>query len=395
MVIHYTEIKSPITPINEGHVREFLSGIEKAGDFSFEKIGTEAFAGSDFCLIFVLTGGTEGIFLKNLDAFTTKPCYLLTSGESNSLAASMEILSYLKSHGFKGEILHGDANHIAERIIDLNRKDRTLAKLQGAKVGTIGGSSDWLIDSDPNEAAYREKLGVEVVHISMSEFLEEIRKGGYEENQWTEKLLSLGYDRAEMKKALDVYGAAKRLSVKYGLAAVTVRCFDLLTTVHTTGCLALAILNAEGIYAGCEGDMPSLISMMILGEISQKPVFMCNPNRIDTENKEMIFAHCTLPVNMPYSMSLTTHYESGIGVAIAGSIPEQEFTIFKISNDLSRHFASEGRIIENRRDPNLCRTQIKVGLDNYEYFLTDPIANHHVVCVGKYKGALEDLCRGL
>ena len=394
MVIRYTEIKSAITPINEDHVREFLSGIEKAGNFTFEKIGTDAYAEIDFCLIFVLTGGTEGLFLKDLDIFATKPCYLLTSGESNSLAASMEILSYLKSHGHKGEILHGDANHIAERITNLFRKDRTLAKLQGAKAGTIGGSSDWLIDSDPDEAAYREKLGVGIVHIPMSEFLDEIRKGGYVENQWTEKLLSLGYDRAEMQKALDVYGAAKRLVVKYGLSAVTVRCFDLLTTVHTTGCLALAILNAEGIYAGCEGDMPSLISMMILGEISQKPIFMCNLNRIDTANREMIFAHCTLPVNMPYTMSLTTHYESGIGVAIAGSITEEDFTIFKISNDLSRHFTAEGRIIENRRDPNLCRTQIKVGLDHYEYFLTDPIANHHVVCVGKYKAALEDFCHG-
>ena len=395
MVINYTEIKSAITPINEGHVREFLSGIEKAGCISLEKIGTEAYPDADFCLIFVLTGGTEGIFLQHLDLFKTKPCYLLTSGESNSLAASMEILSYLKSHGYKGEILHGDANHIAARITDLFRKDRTLKKLCGAKVGSIGGSSNWLIDSDPDEAAYREKLGVGIVHIPMSEFLDEIRNGGYEANQWTEKLLSLGYDRTEMQKALDVYGATKRLVMKYGLAAVTVRCFDLLTTVHTTGCLALAILNAEGIYAGCEGDMPSLITMMILGEISQKPVFMCNLNHIDTANKEMIFAHCTLPVNMPYTMSLTTHYESGIGVAIAGSIPEEEFTIFKISNDLSRHFASEGKIIENRRNPNLCRTQIKVSLENYGYFLTDPIANHHVVCVGKYKNALEDFCKGL
>ena len=183
MVINYTEIKSAITPINEDHVQEFLSGIEKAGGFSFQKIGMEAYPDADFCLIFVLTGGTEGIFLKNLDLFKTKPCYLLTSGESNSLAASMEILSYLKSHGYKGEILHGDANHIAERIMNLFRKDRTMKKLCGAKVGSIGGSSDWLIDSDPDEAAYREKLGIEIVHISMSEFLEEIRKGGYEENQ--------------------------------------------------------------------------------------------------------------------------------------------------------------------------------------------------------------------
>ena len=35
---------------------------------------------------------------------------------------------------------------------------------------------------------------------------------------------------------------------------MTVRCFDLLGRIGTTGCLALAILNAEGIPAACEGD---------------------------------------------------------------------------------------------------------------------------------------------
>ena len=71
----------------------------------------------------------------------------------------MEILSYLKSHGYKGEILHGDADHVAERVLNLFRKDRTLVKLHGAKVGTIGGSSDWLIDSDPDEAWDRRMNG--------------------------------------------------------------------------------------------------------------------------------------------------------------------------------------------------------------------------------------------
>ena len=395
MQIHYLEIKSPITPINQEHTQEFLNGIEKAGDFELIRSASDAYEDLDFCLIFIMTGGTEGLFLKDLDKYTGKPCYLLTSGESNSLAASMEILSYLKSHGYKGEILHGDSRHIAGRIIDLYRTEKALKKLNGCKVGWLGGSSDWLIDSDPDKGSLKTKLGLEIVEISMDELLSEIQKGSYEPNEWTEKLLSLGYDQKEMEKALDVYGAVKRLVVKYHLSAVTVRCFDLLSTVYTTGCLALAILNAEGIYAGCEGDMPSLISMMILGEISQKPVFMCNLNRIDTQAKEMIFAHCTLPVNMPYTMSLTTHYESGIGVAIAGSISEEEFTIFKISNDLSRYFAAEGKIIENRRDPNLCRTQIKVSLDNYDYFLKDPIANHHLVCVGNYKSAIDNFCNSL
>lgn len=395
MNIQYIEIKSPITPINTAHTQKFLSDIGTNGGFELTRIDMNEYAETDFCLIYIMTGGTEGIFLQNLDILTDKPCYLLTSGESNSLAASMEILSYLKSHGYRGEILHGSSSHIAARINNLYRTERTLAKLNGAKIGWIGGSSDWLIDSEPDSEAYKNYLGLEIVKISMDELLNEIKKGGYPRNEWTDKLESLNYDSKEMEKALNVYGAAKRIVEKYGLSAVTVRCFDLLTTVHTTGCLALSILNAEGIYAGCEGDMPSLISMIILGEISQKPVFMCNLNRIDTENNELIFAHCTLPANMPYQMSLTTHYESGIGVAIAGSIPEEDFTIFKISNDLSQCFAAEGKILENRREPDLCRTQIKVSMDNYNYFLTDPIANHHVICVGKFKSDLETFYRSI
>ena len=395
MIVNYTEIKSPITPINNEHVTNFLSDIEKAGNFSLQNCSLQEYRNSDFSLIFIMTGGTEGIFLKNFDILSSKPCYLLTSGESNSLAASMEILSYLRNRGYRGEILHGSAQRIADRINSLYRIDKLFKKLNQAKVGTIGGSSDWLIDSEPDEDAYKNILGIETVHISMQELLDEIHTGGYQPNQWTEKLMSLGYNKSEMEKSLNVYGAVKRLVDKYSLSAVTVRCFDLLSTVHTTGCLALAILNSEGIYAGCEGDMPSLISMFILGEISQKPVFMCNLNHIDTEKNELIFAHCTLPANMPYEMSLTTHYESGIGVAIAGSIPEEDFTIFKISNNLSNCFASEGKIIENRRDPNLCRTQIKVNLPHYEYFLTDPIANHHVICLGKYQKELEDFYRNM
>ena len=395
MKINYAVLKSSITPVNQEHIQKFLSDIENEGNFSLEKLDVAYYERSEFCLIYVMTGGTEGLFLENFESFSSKSCYLLTSGESNSLAASMEILSYLKNRGYQGEILHGSPKRIADRINALYRADRAIQKIRGARVGTIGGSSDWLIDSEPDEEAYQNMLGIEMIHISMDELVAEIHKGGYESNQWTEKLLALGYDRTEMEKALDVYGAVKRIVEKYDLSAVTVRCFDLLTSVHTTGCLALSILNAEGIYAGCEGDMPSLISMMILGEIAQQPVFMCNLNRIDTEKSELIFAHCTLPANMPYEMSLTTHYESGIGVAIAGSIPEEDFTIFKISSDFTQCFASEGKIIENRREPNLCRTQIKVSLSHYDYFLTNPIANHHVICLGKHQKALEDFYRAL
>jgi len=302
----------------------------------------------------------------------------------------MEILSYLQDHGKKGAILHGDGKTVARKLKALAQANEALKKLRGAKFGVLGEPSDWLIASKANEPVLKEKLGIRLVHIPLSELEEEYEKHSYVPNKWTEYLLAKGYDKEQMEKAFYVYGGMKRIVDKYGLHGITVRCFDLLTSVFTTGCLGLAILNADGVYGGCEGDIPSLISMAILGDLTGKPVFLCNPSRIDTVNKEMVFAHCTMPINMPYEFDLTTHYESGIGVAIAGSLKEGDMTIFKASGDLSRHFVKKGEILENLREPSLCRSQIKVKMDDYSYFTNQPIHNHHLVVLGDEVDAVEE-----
>ncbi len=59
-------------------------------------------------VVFVMTGGTEGIFLEKVQAGEidiTKPIYLVASGQSNSLAASMEILAYINQHQGMGRIV--------------------------------------------------------------------------------------------------------------------------------------------------------------------------------------------------------------------------------------------------------------------------------------------------
>lgn len=392
MSIPVYEIRSTLSQVRREIIDRFLSEVSAAVGEPLESVTAAELARRPFGLVFVASGGSESQFLAEYFPAMDKarPCYILTSGDSNSLAASMEILSRLHEEGCQGEILHGSLQKIAARIHALSRACGALSALRGIRLGAVGAPSDWLIASTYQPDTLAAKLGAEVISIPMEELLAEIAQGGYPENEWTAKLLSMGYDRAEMEKSLAVYGALRRLAERYRLGGMTVRCFDLLDSVKTTGCLGLAILNAEGIYAGCEGDLPSLLSMAILGAVSGEPVFMCNPSRIDTDAGNMILAHCTLPVNMPYRMSLTTHFESGIGVAIAGSIPEGPCTIFKTSGDLSRYFVKAGRIVENLREPTLCRSQIRLELDDFSYFLTDPINNHHTVCVGDYAAAVEE-----
>ena len=341
---------------------------------------TYEFRGNDYAdygshtlsLIYVRTGGTEGIFLRLLPQLLEKsqrPFYLLTSGKSNSLAASMEILSYLQQHDLRGEIIHGSAEYIARKIRVLEKVGEARQWLDGARLGIIGKPSDWLISSQADYEVVRQRLGIELVDIPMQELLDSVVDG-------------------------DIYGALKTLIGRHRLQGFTLRCFDLLTALRDTGCMALAKLNAEGYVAGCEGDVPAMLSMMMVRSLLGVSGFQANPARIDPEKGEMLFAHCTIPLDMVERYELDTHFESGIGTGIRGYMKEGPVTIFKLSGDLTRHFIAEGQLVRNESKPDLCRTQQVISLSDKrqaDYFLTQPIGNHHIIMPGHQRALLESL----
>ena len=359
---------------------EFLRSIFPDGGYDFKGADFSDFGTAELNMIYVRTGGAEGIFKgllpKLLDAgvsFFT----LLTSGTSNSLAASLEILSFLKQKGLKGEVLHGSPEYIRGRIAHLEKIARARTLLSGCTIGIIGRPSDWLISSIYDEGAILQKLGVSVKDIPMEELLAEIGTD-----------LPFAGPVPEVREALPgairIYNALKVLIETYGLGALTLRCFDLLGTVHNTGCYALAKLNSEGIPSSCEGDVPALLSMMVAQALTGCTGFQANPARIDVQTGEMLFAHCTIPFSMVDEFNYDTHFESGIGVGIHGHFPEGPVTVFKLSGTLDRAFIAEGELFRNQYEQNLCRTQVWLRLSpaDARYFLTDPIGNHHIIIPG-------------
>lgn len=224
------------------------------------------------------------------------------------------------------------------------------------------------------------KIGTKLIDIPIEEFINEINKNEFIEDKYTQKFQALEFNEAEKIAALNVYGALKRLVDKYNLNGLTVRCFDLLNTVHTTSCVALALLNAQGIHSSCEGDVPSLLSMAIIKELTGKPAFQANPSVIDPQRNTVVFAHCTLPLDMSEDIKLDTHYESGIGVALKSEIATGNATIFKASGLLDRYFVSNADILRNLDNKELCRTQIEIKPQrSIDYFFKKSIGNHHII----------------
>lgn len=368
---------------------EFLAKLSDACGFTVRTAPMDEVAAQELPVFFIASGGAEPGFKANY-ARVKAPYILLTTPAYNSLAASMEIMGFLEEHGQRGEILHGSFERIAARLKALVCAARAVKKVNGMRLGAFGKPSG-LIASEADPDALRKACGMEMLDFDLNELVEEYHKGGYEENEYTRQLLGAGYKPDEVKKALNVYGAAKRLVKKYNLQGITVRCFDLLTLIGTTGCLALALLNAEGIPAACEGDKKGLISMAVLAAVTGGVSFMANPSCMDPDTGEIIFAHCTLPITMPDRYTLTTHFESGIGVAVSGDLAPCDMTIFKCNDTMTRWYAGKARLLETMHRSDLCRTQMRLALaDGTSYFEHEPISNHHMICRGDWTDALNE-----
>ncbi len=374
---------------NEGYINNTLQGFladieEKLGE-KFENINLEDFNRKDyFPLIFIKSGGVEGKF-KQIFKQVKGPYLLLSSGLHNSFAASLEIASFLKQKGEKVEIIHGDSDYIARRIKELSKIFEVKSRLASTKLGVIGKPSDWLIASDVDYKKVKDTLGISLIDIEMDELVKEIEQKHCFAHPKLNDIKNKGFDSKSIDGALKIYNGFKAIVNKYKFDGITVRCFDLLEIYKNTGCLGLSLLNDEGIVAGCEGDIPALISMVILHYLTDEPVFMANPSSIDIDKNEIILAHCTLPLNMPDEFYLKTHFESGLGVGIKGNIKEGKATIFKLSRDGKEYFVSGGEIIENLNSENLCRTQIRFRMnEGVKYFLQNSLGNHHLICKGDY-----------
>ncbi len=350
---------------------------EKGVVFSFVESPKDLYDDCDLSLVLVQSGGSENLFLKAFGDLK-EPYYLLTYGANNSLAASLEILSFLVRHGLKGEVLHGSEDYLLSRFEELaGKKGKKEAKY---RLGVLGHPSDWLIASDVDYDKARELFDVELVDLPISEVADLYEK---EPEQLDESLNVSSFDRRELVKAYRLYKALEKIVSIHRLDGFTIRCFDLLGSLKTTACLALALFNSRNDCLGtCEGDIPSMLSMFVSKYVLKTESFQCNPSRIDVERNKIVLAHCTLPLSMCESYVFDTHFESGIGVGIHGEIKEGDVTLFRIDSALAEFFVEEGTLEKDLYEKHLCRTQIVLSLPRLDTILTHPLGNHEIVIKG-------------
>ena len=366
-----------IDEINNFLVQEDLLIVENAKDALFN-------------IILIGSGGTENLFLKQLKE-DDEPIVILSTSRNNSLPACLEIKTYLENHNKLCFLLAGDENHIVNMIKHIASIISAYKSVKDNRLGLIGGASSWLIASPVEPKVIYTNFKQNIIKIKMSELEELIEQ---EEKEMLDlkhinhsnELIAKADNQEDLEMALVIYNALKKLVKKYNLNGLTIRCFDIIKKYKNTACLALALLNEEGITAGCEGYIHSLVTMHIVNSLTNRSSFMANPSKFNYEDQSVMLAHCTVPLNMVTSFKLMTHFESGLGIGIKGELPEGRVTLCKIAPDytLENTLCIPATIKENLNLANYCRTQILVALneDGLLELLKASFGNHIIVAYG-------------
>jgi len=372
--------------------REFLALLSE--EFTLLETHPRDQAEADLQVVFIASGGSEEKFRRIYPALA-KPVILLADGKHNSLPAALEISSWVRQQGEAAEIVHGDGSLITGRLRRLADFQRTRRALAGP-IGIIGEPSDWLIASIVDRAAVKALWGTKFIDIALDEV------SGHQADEaevaalareWIGQAKKLDVvDETALQAAAGLLPALKALYARHDLRAATLRCFSLIERLQTSGCLALSLLNDQGLICGCEGDVPAVFSMLLLFALTGEIPFMANPATVDCRSNQIVLAHCTVPRRAVGAYRLQTHFETGLGVALSGDFAAGPATIFKAGNpDLGSYFVSAAEVLPCRPEPGLCRTQVRLRLQEpVGYFLKAPLANHHLLIHGDHLSLIND-----
>ena len=120
---------------------------------------------------------------------------------------------------------------------------------------------------------------------------------------------------------------------------------------------------------------------------------MANPAQIDSKSNTLWLAHCTVPRKLVEDYRLRSHFESGLGVGIQGTLPKGPVTLLRIGGrGMDRLWLAEGEILRSGDAENLCRTQVEIRLTNggtVTDLLRTPLGNHIVLVLGHHLDRLQ------
>lgn len=354
----------------------------------------------DAVIVAVATGGTS-THITTIGERAKGPILVLATSLSNSLPSALSSLQLLR-----------EAKLPAKLVVSRSWEDVPLASissfLKAASVARALRDIKGVLIAPPGRVnsrarrALEKRFGVSLRVVDIDDFIEQFEASppSHIADDFVRKATAFpGIEneiKARLTKASKVYSALKGLMLKSGASCAAMRCFEFVEATRVTACIAASKLNDEGVVFACEGDIPSMATMLVLSTLSGSPAWMGNTVYVDAGLNRVLLAHCTIATSLTESFSLKAHYETNASVAVDGRVREGSIvTAAKFSNDFEKLLAFSARVTASSLDLDYCcRTQIEVEVvGDVKKLLDAGFGNHLVLAFNDIMEELRDFCK--
>jgi L-fucose isomerase-like protein len=178
--------------------------------------------------------------------------------------------------------------------------------------------------------AMGEKIPASEVDLEYKKLLETVKIGKSSEEK--------------IRYSVQMFLAINKIVKENNYSAVAFSCWPkLMPKKEMVGCLVNSMLNSIGTPGGCEADVLSTISMMVLSSLTKKPVATMDLPKFDEKDESLLLWHCgSAPKEMANARGCVCdkHYFAEYDESIKNCAPitdiifkKSDVTVFRFIND--------------------------------------------------------------
>jgi L-fucose isomerase-like protein len=374
----------------------------------------------DFILAVVLSWLEAPNVIAVLREFSHKPILLWshTMWEENGEILTLGpmpgvgvIRETLEEMDFNFKFIWGmpEEEGVKSEIASFARVTSTIHRLSRAKIGLLGYASMGMYTATFDHVSVRKLLGPEVDHLDqyvLVKEIDEVRKEDVDKqiekakNEWE---ITNSVTSEDLKITMKMYLALKKLVEEFGWDAVTVKCqYELSQYYKVTPCVPLSMLGV-GVTASCEGDIPLIVTQLMMHYLSGKTVSYGDIHNVNTKEKTVLMGACGYaPFNMALGKpKVDKHTAIYVGLLNSTTYNTGKVTIARLASDkggYKMHIATgEANVPESFHEIGCSQyPSMNVSLDGDPYhFGQHMMSQHYAILYGNVKDDLILLCEML
>ena len=360
-----------------------------------------------------------------------KPCVLwsLTTIPGFALGGAVVAKYTLQEMGLPFKFLAGlpEESEMLDAVASRARAAMIANKLDGAKFGRIGGKSMGMYNATMDEFYWKKAAGFDIVHIDtyqIARYVERVSESAAlrvlaRVKDSVGSIVALNEETGEtlcdddLLAQCKIYLALREIVQANDLVAISNKCQPELSSdlvgMGYTGCVSHALLNDDCVPCTCEADMPSAVSMYILSQLAQEPVYFGDLNSLAKEKNVARFINCgSGPFSMAASKDQVTLWPVSEGMGLPGKargactgfpLRAGRVTLAKIGGGrgTARMHIATGECMDWPMEPagewptHFPQAPVRLDGDVTE-FVQKAIAQHYIMAYGDYSRELIDLC---